>query len=66
MGTLSVELLEILACPQCKKPVVEEENRLRCVNPACGLVYPIRNGIPIMLLDEAIRPPSTPENQLPR
>lgn len=50
---LNPELLNILACPQCKGPVQlnEEENGLVCTN--CRLLYEIRDGIPIMLIDEA-------------
>ncbi|MCX7887280.1 MAG: Trm112 family protein [Verrucomicrobiae bacterium] len=50
------ELLEILACPKCKSPVKEENNKLICQNPDCGLRYPIRDGIPIMLIEEAEKP----------
>ncbi len=47
------DLLEILACPQCKGGVQfnEEENTLLC--SSCNLIYEIRNDIPIMLVDEA-------------
>ena len=47
------ELLDILACPKCKKDVVlnKEQNGLVC--NACRLVYEIRDDIPIMLVDEA-------------
>ena len=47
------KLLEILACPSCKGDIKEVEggNGLKCVK--CGLVYPVRDGIPIMLIDEA-------------
>jgi len=47
------ELLDILACPECKKPVepVHEGTGLRCNE--CGRVFPIRDEIPVMLLDEA-------------
>jgi uncharacterized protein YbaR (Trm112 family) len=47
------KLLEILACPSCKGDIKEVEggNGLKCVE--CGLVYPVRDGIPIMLIDEA-------------
>ena len=50
---ISKELLDILACPKCKKPVTlnKEENGLVCA--ACKLVYEIRDDIPIMLIDEA-------------
>ena len=53
---ISRELLEILACPACKEPICREKDGLRCTNEACGLLYPIRNGIPIMLVEEARRP----------
>jgi uncharacterized protein len=56
MDKLNEDLLKILACPKCKKPVVQEENTLRCKNGDCGLVYPIRDGIPIMLIEEATSP----------
>ena len=47
------ELLDILACPQCKEPVrlTEDKNGLIC--DKCRLLYEIRNDIPIMLIDEA-------------
>ena len=52
------ELLEILVCPKCKEPVAYEEEceRIVCQNAACGLRYPVRDGIPIMLIDEAEDP----------
>ena len=50
------ELLEILACPSCKSPVKEEPEALLCTNPGCGLRYPIRDGIPVMLIEEAKKP----------
>ena len=45
------ELLEILACPADKAPVKEEDDWLVCTQ--CGRRYPVRDGIPVMLLDEA-------------
>lgn len=47
------ELLEILACPKCKGDIeyLELEDKLLCVN--CKLKYPIRDDIPIMLIEEA-------------
>ena len=45
------ELLDILACPACKTPIRLENDRLICDN--CGRRYPIRDGIPVMLIDEA-------------
>jgi uncharacterized protein YbaR (Trm112 family) len=50
------ELLEILACPQCKTEVKLEGDWIICQNPQCGLRYPIRDGIPVMLIDEAEKP----------
>jgi len=51
---ISPELLEILACPVCKSNIVynEEEQTLTCVS--CRRKYPIREGIPVMLEEEAM------------
>ena len=51
-------LLEILVCPACRSEVRvgEAENGLTCVE--CGRTYPVRDGIPVMLVDEAT-PPGT-------
>ena len=50
---VSQELLEILACPACKAKVELKPNgqALKCVE--CKRVYPIRDDIPVMLIDEA-------------
>ncbi|MCG8333636.1 MAG: Trm112 family protein [Proteobacteria bacterium] len=50
---LNEKLLEILACPKCKGDLnlTEQQDGLIC--PACKLKYPIREGIPVMLIDEA-------------
>ena len=49
---ISKDLLEILACPYCKSDVVlKDESRLVCIK--CRRSYPIRDGIPVMLIDEA-------------
>lgn len=50
------ELLKILACPACKAEVKLVGERLVCQNAQCGLRYPIRDGIPVMLIDEAEKP----------
>ena len=47
------ELLKILACPVCKADVVLKDNKIVCTQ--CGRKYPVRDGIPIMLVDEAER-----------
>lgn len=53
MQSISKELLDILACPKCKAPVIPKDDTLRCTNPDCRLVYPVRDGIPVMLVEEA-------------
>jgi len=47
------DLLEMLACPACKAKVevTPDESALKCVE--CKRVYPIRDDIPVMLIDEA-------------
>jgi len=50
------ELLAILACPACKADVKLEGEKIICKNSACGLRYPVKDGIPVMLIDEAERP----------
>lgn len=53
------ELLNILACPKCKgeirlAPGGEGQAREGLICEACRLIYPIRDDIPIMLVDEAV------------
>ncbi|MEA3328425.1 MAG: Trm112 family protein [Candidatus Omnitrophota bacterium] len=48
------KLLEMLACPACKKEVRLEAEEIVCVG--CKKRYPIRNGIPIMLIEESKGP----------
>ena len=49
---VSEELIKILVCPACKGPLIYDPNvSLTC--SACALRYPIRDDIPIMLIDEA-------------
>lgn len=47
------QLLSILACPACQQDVVEKDGKIVCTNSKCGKKYPIREGIPVMLVDEA-------------
>ena len=53
--TISPELLEILRCPKCKTrlELKKDQTGLKCLNPECNLVYPIRDEIPVMLVEEA-------------
>jgi uncharacterized protein YbaR (Trm112 family) len=53
---INPELIEILACPQCRAAVRENGDFLECTNAECGLRYPVRDGIPIMLIEEAVKP----------
>jgi uncharacterized protein YbaR (Trm112 family) len=54
MTKIDTELLSILACPKCKAPVKEDNDGIRCTSIECRLMYPVKNGIPIMLIDEAV------------
>ncbi len=56
------ELLAILACPDCKTPVVlvHEGAGLKCGQ--CYRVYPIKDDIPVMLIDEATTEPVTADS----
>lgn len=50
---LDKELMNILACPQCKGKVEYNEAKNGLVCKKCSLEYPIRDDIPVMLIDEA-------------
>ncbi|MGC5565825.1 Trm112 family protein [Streptomyces sp. FR-108] len=63
---LEAGLLEILACPACHAPLKEtsakessaeeQQPELLCTGKDCGLAYPVRDDIPVLLVDEARRP----------
>ena len=55
-------LLEILACPKCHAALQPDSAESLLVCTGCGLAYPVRDNIPVLLVDEARRPddPSTP------
>ena len=50
---MDAKLVEILVCPVTKGPLVYDRERQELVSKSAGLAYPIRDGIPIMLPDEA-------------
>ena len=50
---LDPKLLEILVCPLTKTTLAYDAERLELISRAAGLAYPIRDGIPIMLPEEA-------------
>ncbi|GAA1389410.1 Trm112 family protein [Luteococcus peritonei] len=58
---LSATFLEIAACPSChsKFAVDYDRHELECTNSACALAFPVRDGIPVLLVDEARRPGAT-------
>ena len=50
---LSEKLLEMLACPKCKGEVTYDRSNDKVTCEPCKLAYPVRDGIPVMLVDEA-------------
>jgi len=50
---MDMKLLDILACPVCKGPLVYEKKAQELICRADRLAYPIRDGIPVMLEEEA-------------
>jgi uncharacterized protein YbaR (Trm112 family) len=53
MSDVDPKLLEILVCPLTKGPLRYDRANQELVSEKAGLAYPIRDGIPIMLVDEA-------------
>jgi uncharacterized protein YbaR (Trm112 family) len=51
--SLAPELLQILVCPKCKGELEYRPSPEALVCRSCRLVYPVEDGIPIMLIDEA-------------
>jgi len=58
--TLDAELLEILVCPNDRGDVDYHEDEQVIVCRTCGYRYPVRDGIPVMLIDEAEKPDGGP------
>lgn len=50
---ISSQLLELLACPKCKGDIRLSDDKNGIICDKCMLIYEIRDGIPIMLIDEA-------------
>jgi len=50
---IDVKLLELLVCPVSKQKLRYDRERQELISTAAGLAFPIRDGIPIMLVDEA-------------
>jgi len=53
-------LLEILVCPDCRSPLRADEQASELICTGCGLAYPVRDDIPVLLVDEARRPDDAP------
>ena len=49
-------LLDLVVCPACRGALAVDEDRSELVCTACGLAYPVRDDIPVLLVDEARRP----------
>jgi uncharacterized protein YbaR (Trm112 family) len=47
------KLLDILVCPLSKTPLIYDKNANELISKSAGLAFPIRNGVPILLIDEA-------------
>jgi len=54
---LDPTLLEIIVCPKCRADlrVDDDASELVCTNSECALAYPVRDDIPVLLIDEARR-----------
>lgn len=67
MTTHSVDpkLLEILVCPLTKGPLEFDRDRQELISKAAGLAFPVRDGIPIMLIDEAREIDDAPTKENP-
>ena len=50
---IDTELLKILVCPMTKERLIYDHNKNELISRKSGIAYPIRNGIPIMLIDKA-------------
>jgi len=51
-------LLEVIACPSCHGSLTPDDAASELVCDNCGLAYPVRDDIPVLLIDEARRPES--------
>lgn len=53
MSEVDPKLLEVLVCPQTRTPLRYDKQRQELISDAARLAYPVRDGVPIMLIDEA-------------
>ncbi|MDR1833966.1 MAG: Trm112 family protein [Propionibacteriaceae bacterium] len=53
MTDLPPDILDILACPSCHAPLALDVDAAELVCSGCGLAYPVKDGIPVLLIDQA-------------
>lgn len=53
---LDPQLLEVIVCPACRADLTADDAAGELVCTGCGLAYPVRDDIPVLLVDEARRP----------
>jgi len=53
MSEVDPKLLEVLVCPMTRTPLRYDRERQELVSESARLAYPVRDGVPIMLIDEA-------------
>jgi uncharacterized protein YbaR (Trm112 family) len=53
---LDPALLDLIVCPDCRGALAVDDEASELVCTACGLAYPVRDHIPVLLVDEARRP----------
>jgi len=53
MNAFDTKILEVLVCPKTKKPLTYNKKTQELINEDNSLAYPIKDGIPVMLIDEA-------------
>lgn len=58
---MDAKLLEILVCPVCKGPLLYKKPEQELICRPCRLGYPVKDGIPVMLEDEARKLPADEE-----
>ena len=59
---LDASLLEIIVCPDCRGSLAVDDAAAELVCTQCRLAYPVRDDIPVLLVDEARRPAAADEN----
>jgi uncharacterized protein len=53
---LDPQLLDLIVCPACHQSLAADESAGELVCSGCGLAYPVRDDIPVLLVDEARKP----------